>query len=449
MATIKQIYDDEEDNRASSGSAESAPLTGPGSSSSARALPAEKSAYTQSNFVSGKAILDKNRGMQTAPNFTADYQNKIGEQAQAGKESYEKYLQDANNAAKKATFNPKDVQSAIWRNDPKATEKLNWILGSKLPSMIPGKENVTTFGIQAYKPYEPNLDVQEANALLSGAGVQDAFTRKQQEAGNFGYTQGQAALDSVLFGKNPLSINMVQDALSKRKELYDQGAKDAKSAKSVQTSGNHKISKSVGDLRKLLTDEGAKIESQAKELTSSKNNKPEISKADEKALAAYVSQKTQEMIQDPKNRALFEANPDLLQNFQKGVAAEFSGQKGNRFITPGSYSGPTYTNDTAQAFNNIASMLGYPSTVLAGGKLGAGTLDKQTIDDILAVQLGVSKFDRSPPPTLSGDKGSFIDRVPVQKTPPKSLSPQEERRQSDGYEKIQDILSKRPKKQSA
>jgi len=375
MAYVKKVYDDNEDLKASQGAAQSAPLTGAGSSGTTSPSGSKDPSYTQSNFVSGKQVLAKNRNA-AVPGFTSDYQQKVTDAGAGAQKSYDDYAKGISKYVGGNTITDNAIALGMG-NSTQMRDKVTGLLSKPASS-----------GVQSYGGYDPNLNVQDVTGLLTGAGAQDAYMRQQQKAGNYGYTQGQGALDSALFGRDPSARKSVADTLGQRKQVFSRIGDLLKSGEKTASGAKSSLDKNVAESKAKLQAKASEITNAAKQTTASKNKLTDYQKWDRaKDLTPQFTNIMNEVANQKTDSKYASVVKDAQKQLKDQYAKTYGAGKGlTPFTNYGTVSDPYYGDEGARNFNNINAMLSTGQVVSPTAARGANTVDTADFKKALGSQ---------------------------------------------------------------
>lgn len=368
MAVLK---DETEDEALAGGEAAPTPQSvqgassmGGGEAAAGGAPSGANPSYTQSNFTSGKMILDANKDAQQ-PDLTQGFAQKAADASTGmakAQTDYQKSLAD-----KQAAYGYDDntVNSALGGDDASF---------QKLKSMLSGNDKVSAYA------YNPNLDIQDVNKLNSTAGAQDELTQQAQKNNNFNYGQGQAALDATLFGRSATAQNQVQSALAQKKSVEDAAAKAATDQAAAQQAAQGNITGKVSGLYSKLGGMLSGVQDQA--LQNRVNYIQEHGAGDQEAASKALYQTA---VSQAKQQAEADAGGDP--EYQKALESQYLDQidkNKNNLADLGYQDNNNYLYDDALAgrFNKLNDLLGNKLSKQSAGsmdnpsaKLGKGYQD--------------------------------------------------------------------------
>lgn len=357
MATVRDyLGDDEEQRRLNGGEAQPAANLGGGPSGGGVSGSGAQPDYTRSNFVSGKTILAKNKGA-AAPNLTGDLQARGQQNIADIGQGISKYIGDVNSEANKFSYGNNYVSKAA-KGDADSANAIKQITGydanTNIREASQGKDLVGN-----------RIDIQDINALNSGAGVQSALQRQQQSTGNFGYNQGQAALDSAIYGRSPGARQQIGDLLSQREQINQQSQAAADQAKQARQSAignvNNLKTRVTGDLQNY----SGSLEKAANARTQALNKSIYGGDADAAARAKY-STVLKRMIDDQ----LAKVSDSRARGFAQDAIDKQNRSDGlldvGSFLEAQKLAGPQYSTQDALQQNRILELLGSNSRVDEG-----------------------------------------------------------------------------------
>jgi hypothetical protein len=356
MATVKSVADDEEEQGPVQLGSEAGAAPGGGGMAQAGA-PAQNN-FTKSNFVSGKTILEKNKQAPVV-DLTADIQKKTQAQRDVLGKKQSEYDQGLGQQVSSTKLDRGAIEAGA-RGDTTQFNRINQLL-SGAPQ------------VQDFDAGTRGINIQDATALNTSAGVEAAMKQRAQQEGRAGYTQGQASLDAALFGRSAEGRGQVQRAAAEKAKLDSEiaTARDAAAAKKSQAMSQ--IGANQQDARTQLQDFLSGIDTRAKERVAVYNSDPNrrnqtnrraegdgINK-DIRSQAQQIEDRIAESI-GQKDRTMFDR-----QNFAQDLLG--------KYIKTQDYN-PLYEAEDAQQFNRIAELLGSSDRREAGGGKQADTFDE-------------------------------------------------------------------------
>jgi hypothetical protein len=245
MAYLKQEEDDEALQGSDAGSAGTAAGTG---ASPAPASAGSPNRYTQSNFTSGRMILNKNQDA-ALPDLGKGFNQKADERAKAIGDASTAYGQKAQGAADAYKFDDTEINKAVG-GDTGAF--------SKIGEALRGPKAIDKF--QA----KPNLDIQDINKLNTAAGVSGELQKNAQERGDFNYGRGQSALDAQIFGRSDLGRKAQVGAnLAKRQEVGQLADQTTAANENLRQAMERQMADNYGSLRQNVVSRQNAINSAA------------------------------------------------------------------------------------------------------------------------------------------------------------------------------------------
>ncbi len=327
--------------------------------------------YTQSNYTSGRMILDKNKNSKQQ-NLLGDLNSNIDTKAQDVNNQFSNYQKNISETANPYTMGAEDIASAAKGDETKFT-KIRDVLNSQ-PAQLGGFQ--ATNGV----------DISDVNKLNTQAGVSNEFQKAAQKRGDFNYGQGQAALDATLFGKSSTGRNaQVGEALSKRAELDKQvadanskAAAERAAAQAQIDSGFTNIKNNVTSSQQALKDAAARQGAELAEKYTGKDVAREQSKALFDRAALEAKQQAQQIA--PKDQAYQDY---LYTNMLSTLRSQMD--DGNGFVDLSYDNNPFYNEDQANQFNRLNALLGVgDQNVVAGQDLGANAKLGSKFNDLLS-----------------------------------------------------------------
>lgn len=359
--------DEEEQKRLQGSEAGNAPVYAGGA-----APPGSAPSYTQSNYASGKKILEKAQNDPVNFAIGDEYNrelDKAGADLEKSKANWSKQYEEALQPYR---FSGEDVSKAVAGQD-----------AGRLQSFL-GTDYSGGGAATQVKPFAaPSAPFNEAEAaqLGTGAGLQGEIANAQRKAGNYGYTRGQAALDSVIYGGSQDVRNQVADIARKSTEYGNKKAAYAKEAED-------KAAGLTGELKKIQDAIRADLQAQADAITAgaraaTPGRIPQMyrptdyySKDDKTYFKNLISELSGGI--DERRRGEFEkqANAYLYGN---GPAPAQAGKFFSR-----SAPDVAYNDAEAGRFNSIMGLLGRGQSAQAGA--GEVSLDRKGLSDELANQ---------------------------------------------------------------
>lgn len=153
--------------------------------------------YTQSNYASGKKILEANKNERLGLDVTQPYREQLSQDAQKENEGWGAYQAQTAAERAKGQINDADVEAYASGGDEAAKNKVRDSLNA------------------AYKPtqyssYSSSVSMGDVGRLGTSAGLQGAIQQAQEKRGNYGYGQGMSALDSLLYSRRPETAQQIQ-----------------------------------------------------------------------------------------------------------------------------------------------------------------------------------------------------------------------------------------------
>lgn len=322
--------------------------------------------YTQSNFASGKKILNANQNAELGLDVTAPYKEQVSKASEGENSAWNTY--GSGNAAAKsaATVNDEDVKSYAETGDEGAKSRVSTALSA-------------AYKPTAYTPYGSSVSMADVGRLGTSAGLQAALSDAQQRKGTYDYGSGQSALDSLIYNRRPETrdqisslgrdVGQFNQLLKSHQDQFqrDQGI-DPTTGKAVENSGiaaeikaqqeaaRGRIQALAGDIKNQPMAGGdvgrMKVESrdaataQNADLIKKMLNERATGIKDEDIRSAYLDQ-----IKNYDNSKLF---PVLNQQFTDPSVA--------------------YSQDQADRFNRLQGLLGGSESLspTTAGNLGYG-----------------------------------------------------------------------------
>lgn len=219
--------DEEQQRLQRQGEAEGAPVGAQGSAAPSGGMGGAPG-YTQSNFASGRKILEKAQGQQLkdAGGLFGDIEKKrTGAEQQIGVEraNVQKQAQDKLNPFQ---VSDQDISKGIAGGEDTAEYK-------KLSGLFAAKDDIWGGKDPSFNSIN-GPSVAEVNALGTQSGLADAMRKKLQ--GKQNYSRGMSALDAQIYQKDPMY-------LAKLQELGQRVSKTGQDVDQFQT-------KEVGDIKK-------------------------------------------------------------------------------------------------------------------------------------------------------------------------------------------------------
>jgi len=340
---------------------------------------AQSPAFTKSNFVSGKTLLQKNQGA-ASPNVTGDLAAKSTQNLQDINKGLTDYRQKYGDLAGQFSVNDKIQNKYIQKGDAESAGNLRKLYDYDTAAV--GQKAADDRAAIAGN----RINIQDINALNTGAGVQSALNQQQQQRGNYGYTQGQAALDSVLFGRSGAAKQQVGDLLNQRSQIDS-------AATGAQDQARQTAERSIADVNSLRDQVTRNLQNAAGGLTRSadlraKEMNQNLKASDAAARATYqksldnlIAESLQGLSQPERERAMNDINRAKVSDGALDIG---------RFINTDKVSGPQYSNQQAEQYNRIMALLG-------GGQVSAGSGPDSSFDQD-SVRAALQKI-------LAGSKG--------------------------------------------
>lgn len=356
MATFRRDRDEDESERLSAGDAQAAPLTGQGSFSAGAPAGGGAKDFTKSNFVSGKRILEKNRNV-AQPDLTEGFRQDAAGQRKAMETGFQGFQKDLTARDRAYDLDARDFERGL-AGDERSFQRIQ--------NLLAGPQGAAkTFNGQS------NLNIQDVNALRTGAGVQSALQDKMQRSGNYGYTQGQSALDSLLFGRSQSGRDQVLSAANEKGAIDNEFAKkredSAKAAKAV----DQKIAERQKNTRGSLLENQAALSKAAQEKADFQKLVLE-NNGWERGIEARRFIPEASRIGDEIAASI--TDPALREEFLKKFNADGGGYVD--FVKMGDVSGPMYSADEAARFNRIMGLLGQGGQRAQEGRVSDPTFDR-------------------------------------------------------------------------
>jgi hypothetical protein len=365
MATVKSVADDEEEQGPVQLGSDAGAAPGGGGMAQGGA-PAQNN-FTKSNFVSGKTILEKNKQAPVV-DLTADIQKKTQAQRDVLGKKQNEYDQGLGQQVSSTKLDRGAIEAGA-RGDSTQFNRINQLL-SGAPQ------------VQDFDAGTRGINIQDATALNTSAGVEAAMKQRAQQEGRAGYTQGQASLDAALFGRSVEGRGQVQRAAQEKAKLDSEiaAARDAAAAKKTQAVSQ--IGANQQDARSQLQDFLSGIDTRAKDrvavLNSAPNRANQERDAASKAANADLKRKAQEIEanyaagMNKSDRKLFDRQNfgyDLLDDYIKTNDAT-----------------ALYEQDDVSQFNRIAELLGSSDRREVGGGRSAATFDEKGYENAINKQ---------------------------------------------------------------
>jgi hypothetical protein len=159
-------------------------------------------AYAQSNFASGRKILQKANAEPFGLEFGQQYADEIGRAGTKLDDDFKKSNDNYTEQLGKYRFGDEDITNAIAGNDSK---DLGGFLGSDYsdPKSAP-------IDYQPFKAEKLSFDPNQFSQLGTSVGLQGELQKTENKSGNYNYTNGQSALDSVIYGGRPEVRNRIK-----------------------------------------------------------------------------------------------------------------------------------------------------------------------------------------------------------------------------------------------
>lgn len=342
------ILRDESEEEKLGGQAQSA--TGPGTPASVPspgAVPGGSQMapkYTQSNFTSGRMLLNKAQ-KTNQPDLTGGFIEKANQRStDIGKAQadYQKNLEEQKGGYQ---FGDEDINKAVSGDEGQF---------KRIKSALSGKPDLGNFN------QDVGLDIQDVNALNSNSGVIDAFRQRAQKQGNYGYTSGQAGLDAALFGRSAAGAQQSQAALAKRNEVAQQAQAANAAAAQQKQAAQDEISKNVAGARTGLGNRLDQLQINAANAKFEDMKKNGAGRANEASQALY-QKATQDAIQraygesggdagDPETRKMLEKIYTDEVDQHKNDLADLGYNDDSQYL---------YDANSAGQFNRLNDLLGY------------------------------------------------------------------------------------------
>lgn len=294
--------------------------------------------YTQSNYTSGRMILDKNKNV-AQPNLIGGFQEQAKERSKAIGEEADKYGQGLATERQKYQIGAPYIDKAIGGDTSQF---------SRIQQALRGPGDLATLNTQA------NLDIRDINKLNTQAGVSGELQQQAQKRGNFGYGQGQAALDAVLFGRGGRA-NQVNQALTEKANIEKQAADVNAAAEQQRLAARQGIDTDLSNLRNTLGSKLAGVNAAA----LSDRRRLGAEQRSDKALKKITSERRDEAIQLAKEQAQQIAGKDTAYaEFLKKKFTDAIMGADNLLDVKQDIQGNYYNKDQAGQFNRINELLG-------------------------------------------------------------------------------------------
>lgn len=378
MATVRDWREEEDDEAGTAPVAQggTAPIVSSGGSPAPGV--AQAPGFTKSNFVSGKTLLKKNQGA-ASPNVTGDLQAKSTQNLQDINKGLEDYRKKYNNLSDQFSVNDRIQNQYIQKGDKES--------GSNLQKLY--SYDTDAVGQQAADDRSNiagnRINIQDINALNTGAGVQSALTSQQQQRGNYGYSQGQAALDSVLFGRSGAAKQQVGNLLNQRAQI-DTAAQQA------QDQAKQTADQSLAGVNALRNQVSQSLQGAAGGITRGANQRTAAMNQDLRASDAQARIDYQKNFDNLINEALSGLSPAekarAVNDINRAKVSDGELDIG-RFIETQKVAGPQYSNQQADQYNRIMALLG--GQQVQAGEGPQSSLNQDAVRAALDQILGGSK----------------------------------------------------------
>lgn len=340
MAVLK---DESEEEQLAGGDASPTPQAVQGNSSQGvgAGSSAQNPGYTQSNFTSGKMILNANKDA-AQPDLTQGFAQKANDASSGLQKSQDDYQKNLSDKQASYGYSDQDLDSAAGGDANSFT---------KIKGMLSGNDQLAGYS------YDPKLDIQDVNKLNSSAGAQDELQQQAQKNGNFNYTQGQAALDATLFGRSANGAQkQIQTSLAQKKAVEDASDKAKGEQTLAQQNAQQNINSNVSGLYTKLGGMLNGVQDQA--LNNKVNYIREHGNAEQDSANKAIYDQA---VQSAKQQAEQDANgdPEYTKALQEQYLQQIDQNKNN--LADLGYQDTTkylYNDDLANRFNKINELLG-------------------------------------------------------------------------------------------
>lgn len=201
---IDQALDPDAEERARlerSGQVQGAPLAASGGSAEPGA---PSPGYTQTNFASGKRILEKAQGAQLGVDLAGDVEKQAAKAQEDVGSARSKLQTGVNESVAQFNYAPDSLAATTASGKGPEFDKLTSLINS--PDPYAKSKNLTPDYIAA-----PN--VRDVTGLATQAGLQGALQKNMQGGQN--YTRGMAALDATIYQKDPRFLDRISDVAGK------------------------------------------------------------------------------------------------------------------------------------------------------------------------------------------------------------------------------------------
>lgn len=329
--------------------------------------------YTQSNYASGKKIIQKAAQDPLNLQFGKTYTDEIEAANRKLDEGYAKNQEDYNRALDSYRIDADEFSRGISGED-----------GGTLKSFL-AKDYSNGAADSTYQPFKAeklSFDPNQFSQLGTSVGLQGELSKAQQAAGKYNYTRGQAALDSIIYGSSPEARNQIKNlgdasrdyvgrAISSEEASKHNLAALPGTAQSEQARVRAEIEKLVSGITNEATQNAANINKDARSSAKIDMMDPRVQALLQDVLAQYSTDnvKSTDTIlaslfgkQDPDSKM-----PMTQQEYIRKAIEGVSNQPG--FVSGDGVKGPAYTKEQAMQFNNLMSLLGSDeaATEYAGG----------------------------------------------------------------------------------